>query len=105
MHFSIVSCSFEVQIKACFMLGEEYENERKLDEVSNSRPLALSSPTRGFFHMPFKVTIFLGLLVIHLKHPLWFPIMKDIFTPEFLRKEQTLFAKSDELVTEFSAEV
>ena len=55
--------------------------------------------------MSFKVPFLLGLLVIHLKHPLWFAILKDIFTPEFLRKAQTLFAKSDELVTEFSAEV
>ena len=87
------------------MLGEEYESGRKLDEVSNFRPLSLSSPTRGFLQMSFKVTFLLGLLVIHLKHPLWFPVLKDIFTPEFLRKAQTLFAKSDELVTEFSAEV
>ena len=81
------------------------ENGRKLDELSNSRPLSLSSPARGFFQMSFKVPFLLGLLVIHLKHPLWFPHLKDIFTPEFFRKAQTLFAKSDELVTEFSAEV
>ena len=81
------------------------ENGRKLDEVSNSRPLSASSPTRGFLQMSFKVTIFLGLLVIHLKHPLWLPLLKDIFTPEFLRKAHAFFAKPDELVTEFSAEV
>ena len=55
--------------------------------------------------MLLNVTLFLSLLVIHLKHPLWLSLLKDIFTPEFLRKAQTLFAKSDELVTEFSAEV
>ena len=81
------------------------ENGRKLDEVSNSRPLLASSPTRGFLQMPFKVTIFLGLLVIHLKYLLWLPLQKDIFTPEFLRKAHAFFTEPDELVTEFSAEV
>lgn len=81
------------------------ENGRKLDEVSNSRPLSASSPTRGFLQMSFKVPIFPGLLVIKLKHPLWLPLLKDIFTPEFLRKAQTFFAKPDELVPEFTAEV
>ena len=65
----------------------------------------LSSPARDFFQMSFKVPFLLSLLVIHLKYPLWLPLLKDIFTPEFLRKAQTLFAKSDELVTEFPAEV
>ena len=81
------------------------ENGRKLDEVSNSRPLSVSSPARGFFQMSFKVPFLLGLLVVHLKHPLWLPLQKDIFTPEFLRKAHAFFAKPDELVTEFSAEV
>lgn len=81
------------------------ENGRKLDELSNSRPLSLSSPARGFFQMSFKVPFLLGLLVIHLKHPLWLPLQKDIFTPEFLRKAHAFFTEPDELVTEFSAEV
>ena len=55
--------------------------------------------------MPFKITIFLGLLIIHLKHLLGLPLQKDIFTPEFLRKAHAFFAKPDELVTEFPAEV
>ena len=55
--------------------------------------------------MSFKVPFLLGLLVIHLKHLFWFTLLKDIFTPEFLRKAHAFFAKSDELVTEFSAEV
>lgn len=53
----------------------------------------------------FKVPFLLSLLVIHLKHPLWLPLLKDIFTPEFLRKAHAFFAKSDELVTEFPAEI
>ena len=87
------------------MLGAKYENGRKLDEVSNSRPLSVSSPIRGFLQMSFKVPFLLGLLVIHLKHLLWFTLLKDIFTPEFLRKAHAFFAKPDELVTEFPAEV
>ena len=55
--------------------------------------------------MSFNVPFLLGLLVIHLKHPFGLPLLKDIFTLEFLRKAQTLFAKSDELVTKFPAEV
>ena len=43
--------------------------------------------------------------VIHLKHLFWFTLLKYIFTPEFLRKADAFFAKSDELVPEFSAEV
>ena len=42
------------------------ENGRKLDEVSNFRPLSLSSPTRGFFQMSVKVPFLLGLLVIQI---------------------------------------
>jgi hypothetical protein len=39
-----------------------------------------------------KIQIFLDMLVIQLKHLLWLPLLKDIFTPEFLRKAQTFFA-------------
>ena len=55
--------------------------------------------------MSFKVPFLLGLLVIHLKYPFWLLLLKDIFTPEFLRKAHAFFAKPDELVTEFSAVV
>jgi hypothetical protein len=81
------------------------ENGRKLENYSNFRPLSESFPAGHGLDVPLKVPFLLGLLVIHLKHPLWLPLLKYIFTPEFLRKAQTLFAKSDELVTKFSAEV
>ena len=55
--------------------------------------------------MSFKVPFLLGLLVIHLKHLLWLPLQKDIFTPEFLRKAHAFFTEPDELVTEFPAEI
>ena len=84
---------------------ETFFEGRKLDEVSNSRLLSLSSTTRGFLQMSFKVPFLLSLLVIHLKYPLWLPLLKDIFTPEFLRKAHAFFTEPDELVTEFSAEV
>ena len=71
--------------------------------LSESRLFLL--PARYFFQMSFKFTFLLGLLVIHLKHLFWFTLLKDIFTPEFLRKAHAFFAKSDELVPEFSAEV
>ena len=81
------------------------ENGRELDEVSNFRPLSVSSPIGGFLQMSFKVPFLLGLLVIHLKHLLWLPLLKDIFTAEFLRKAHAFFTEPDELVTEFPAEI
>ena len=69
------------------------------------RPLSVSSPTVDIFQVLLKVPFFLNLPVIHLKHLFWFTLLKYIFTPEFLRKADAFFAKSDELMPEFSAEV
>ena len=55
--------------------------------------------------MLVKVPFLLSLLVIQFKHLFWFTLLKYIFTPEFLRKADAFFAKSDELVPEFTAEV
>ena len=68
-------------------------------------PAFIIISNKSILQMSFKVPFLLGLLVIHLKHPLWHPLLKDIFTPEFLRNAHAFFAKPDELVTEFPAEV
>jgi hypothetical protein len=55
--------------------------------------------------MPTKISVFLSVLIVKLKHLHRLILQKDIFTPEFLRKAYAFFAKPDELVTEFPAEV
>ena len=60
------------------------------------------------FHLlqeKFQVSFLPNMFKVQLQHFLRLLLLKDIFTLEFLRKAQTLFAKSVKLVTEFSTEV